>query len=91
MRAKMSPQNEGLNRVLTSDAYTEGAKRCAQWQYAQMAPMGAFWTAIWTAIQLADDENLDRLELAFPEDVFAYATFMSGELIERWKADGLRL
>lgn len=36
---------------------------------------GSFYTTLFTAIQLADSENLEKLSKGFPEEVIAFRTY----------------
>ena len=47
-------------------------KACVEWQYRML---GDFRKALWTAITLADDDNLSQLKFAFPVEVAAYLNF----------------
>ena len=82
-------QYEAICRVLESDDFTPGEKHCLQWQFAQMVPMGSFFTALWQAIELADPTNRAALRLGFPDDVAAHASYKSGYLAPRWEAFGV--
>lgn len=57
------------------DAYHKlsvGEQRLCDWQFGRL---GSFWSGMWRAISTADDSNLERLALAFPEEVEAYKRF----------------
>lgn len=43
-----------------------------EWQFGLC---GDFMSAIWKAISLADEENLARLQLAFPTQVLGYKCY----------------
>lgn len=45
-----------------------------QWQYK--GDMGHFRNAVWKAIQNADNGNLERLRLGFPDQVDAYLRYI---------------
>jgi hypothetical protein len=54
------------------DQLTEGERHLVQWQYDFA---GGFTKALWTALTIADRNNLARLALGFPDDVEAYKKF----------------
>lgn len=49
-----------------------GEQRLCDWQFGRLS---GFWTAVWKAIATADNSNLERLALAFPDEVEAYKRF----------------
>lgn len=53
-----------------------GERHLIEWQYNCG---GFFFTMLWNAISRADDGNLARLSLGFPEDVEAYLRFRDEE------------
>lgn len=55
-----------------SDKLTRGERFILEWQYDLL---GSFSTNIAKAISCADGYNLEKLELAFPEEVKAYRKF----------------
>ncbi len=57
---------------MSIDNLTSGERFIFDWQY-RMA--GGFNTALVEAISRADEDNLDRLSLGFPEEVEAYKNF----------------
>jgi hypothetical protein len=51
-----------------------GVQSLIKWQFEDH---GGFFTALWMAISRADEGNLQRLGIAFPEEVRAYIRFKS--------------
>lgn len=51
---------------------TAGEEQLVKWQFRMQ---GDFYSALWKAIMLADEGNLDRLAEGFPDDVDAYKRF----------------
>lgn len=76
-----------LRRVaLASDDWTAGEKLILRWQFRSL---GHFWTQLFEAMVRADDENLDRLALGYPDAVEALRDWRFGDLGERLEAAGL--
>lgn len=72
---------EGLKKIMESAELTQGEKDYIfdnQYHHA-----GHFMTAIWEAIARADENNLRRLRMGFPEEVDAYLAWARGDLHER--------
>jgi len=51
---------------------TDGERDLIYWQYQKL---GGFKTALWSAIEKADNQNMDLLAKGFPEQVEAYRRF----------------
>lgn len=56
------------------NSLNEGERSLVNWQYNMM---GGFESALWDAIKRADEGNLARLALGFPEHVEAYINYAS--------------
>ncbi len=72
---------DGLQKIMESTELTQGEKDYIfdkQYHHA-----GHFMTAIWEAIGRADEFNLGRLHLGFPQEVDAYLAWTRGDLHER--------
>lgn len=72
---------EGLRKIMDSTELTQGEKAYIfdkQYHHA-----GHFMAAIWEAISRADEHNLFRLRLGFPQEVDAYLEWTRGDLHER--------
>lgn len=55
-----------------SNRHTKGFDKYLEFQYHQA---GGFYTRLFQAIQVADEDNLERLEEGFPSAVDAYKTW----------------
>lgn len=53
---------------------SQGVRSLVKWQYRMH---GGFYTALWDAISRADTYHLDKLSLAFPDEVEAYRKYTS--------------
>lgn len=80
--------NEFINAVLDGqvEGFDEADKAAIGWQYHK-ATFGGFRRALWGAIEVADDTNLQRLAAGFPIDVKGYYRWTLGGLGTRlWAA-----
>ena len=51
---------------------TDAERKLCDWQYERS---GSFYKHLFEAIKSADSENLDKMELAFPEEVRAFCRY----------------
>lgn len=71
-------------RLYRSGEFNAGEISLLKWQYREH---GGFFTALWSAISQADDDNLDRLSFGFPDHVQAYRDYVAtGEFNRKLKA-----
>ena len=77
-----------IHRILESPDWSRSEKWIVRWQFKLL---GDFETALSQAISRADENNLARLELGFPEQVEGYANWAYGTLGERLRAAGLNV
>jgi len=83
---------ESIFAAMDSPDFTPEERVVIAWQYnASMQMMGGFLTALWEAIALADDDNLDPLECGFPLHVRAYRDWSQGDMGQRIRAKGLSI
>ena len=54
------------------DGLTQADIKVCKWQYKML---GDFYTSLFQTMIKADDDNLDKLEKAFPEEVGAYKRY----------------
>lgn len=78
----------GVGDILFSPEWTEGEKWIVKFQFRLL---GGFGTALANAICAADENNLDRLALGFPEEVSGYRAWVYGDLRIRLNAAGLEI
>ena len=57
--------------------WTNAEKAVIKWQFKLN---GDFRTALWEAIKRADEGNLDRLALGFPDEVYGFRQWSQGDL-----------
>ena len=81
-------QHERITDILANPYWTEGEKFIVEWQFRLL---GDFKTALIDAIKLADEGNLDRLELGFPDEVQGFRAWAYGDLGQRLRDAGLEL
>lgn len=62
------------------------AKAVLKWQWRLY---GDFFTALFDAIKLADDQNLERLRLGFPIEVTGFVEWNRGSLAEKLREKGV--
>ena len=80
------PQHNIITDILESPAWTDGEKFVVKWQFQVL---GHFKTALMDAIKLADEKNLARLELGFPDEVQGFRAWAYGDLGNRLRQTGL--
>ena len=72
--------------MLASPDWTPAEKAVVKWQWRLY---GDFFTALWNAIKLADDQNLARLARGFPDEVEGLHLWREEDLAVRLRAAGL--
>ena len=75
-----------VRNMLVSPDWTLAEKAVVKWQWRLY---GDFYTALWHAIKLADDQNLERLARGFPYEVAGLRLWREGDLAVRLRAAGL--
>jgi hypothetical protein len=68
--------------VMTGDEFTSGEKFICQAQYRN-ATLSSFESALWTIMCAADDYNMGRLALAYPDRVQAFLQWRLSDLRQR--------
>ena len=82
-------QQHRLQReILASLDWSLAEKAVVKWQ---LRLYGDFYTALWQAIARADEGNLARLALGFPNEVEGYKAWAWGDLGRRLRAAGLEI
>jgi hypothetical protein len=76
---------EQFAAIMTSDQFTPGEKFAAQAQYAPET-FSSFGSALWNLLCAADQYNLERIALAFPDHVAALGVWRHGNLRQRFEA-----
>lgn len=77
-----------VGTFLESEDWTSAEKLVIRWQFGLL---GDFQTALFEAIKRADDSNLARLELGFPEQVAGFTAWSRGDLGTRLRNAGLEI
>ncbi len=73
--------HDGLRKIMDSPDLTPGEKKYIfDWQYHHG---GHFSHALFAAIARADESNLYKLSLGFPEEVQGFKAWTRGDLHER--------
>lgn len=72
--------------ALESSDWTVGEKAVIKWQFRMW---GRFYTTLFEVISIADDENLAKLRLAFPDEVDGFIAWNRGDLGKRLEDAGL--
>jgi len=62
------------------------AKAIVKWQWGLY---GDFYTALFSAIKRADDENIERLALGFPIEIRGFLAWSRGTLAKELRAKGV--
>jgi hypothetical protein len=78
--------HEKIREILDSTEFSESDKAVVMWQYQLL---GGFYTALWSAIARADEDNLERLSHGFPIEVEGYRSWSYGNLSARLRSAGL--
>ncbi len=77
-----------LRDALNSPQFDEADRVVIFWLFHFF---GDFRTALWEAICRADEENLERLRLGFPNEVEGYKRWTRGNLGQRFRDFGLEV
>jgi len=77
-----------VEQVLNSNLWTPGEKAIVKWQFRLL---GGFLDALFLAIARANEENLAKLELTFPEEVAGFRAWSHGDLARRLRKAGLEI
>lgn len=72
--------------ILMSDQWTRPEKEVVAWQFDMV---GDFKKSLWDAIIRADNNNLEKIRLGFPELVEGYLLLSEGDLATRLRKAGL--
>ena len=84
----MSALKEQVTEFLISPKWTDSEKWVIKWQFRQLSH---FQMALAMVIQLADDNNLEKLHLGFPIQVMGFMMWSEGDLGERLREAGLEI
>ncbi len=79
---------EQIRSVLIDEQFTPGEKFIVRMQFAQAIQPSNFESKLWEVICAADQDNLDRLECAFPAEVRAFRSWTQGDLGNRVRKAG---
>jgi hypothetical protein len=71
---------------LADSRESEEAKAVLKWQWRLY---GSFFAALFDAIKLADDKNLERLRLGFPIEVAGFLAWNRGDLAGELRRRGV--
>ena len=80
---------ETIYKFLNDDRWTKGEKFIIKWQFNSLRLLGDFSSTLIKAISLADENNLKKLELGFPEEVGGFRAWAHGDLGKRLREAGL--
>lgn len=81
---------ESVIEALSSDAWTPAEKWVLKWQWQKaIGALGHFEAALAEAIIRADDGNLARLRLGFPDQVDGFIAWSRGDLARRMRDAGV--
>ena len=75
-----------IREFLADPNETAQAKAVVKWQWRLY---GDFYTALWNAIKMADEDNLGRLHKGFPVEVEGYIAWTRGGLAKDLRAKGV--
>lgn len=81
-------QRRLMGEILASPDWSPAEKAVVKWQ---LRLYGHFYTALWQAIARADEKNLEKLALGFPDEVAGYKLWAWGDLGRRLRAAGLEI
>ena len=76
------------DEMLKSDVWTYGEKAIVKWQFHLH---GNLFTALFEAFARADEKNLYRLSLGFPQETEALREWRYGSLAKRLREAGLEI
>jgi len=87
-RAGRNPAEDtiSIGVMLSSSNWTNAEKLVIKWQFRLL---GDFCQALFQAIALADDDNLELLSRVFPDEVAGYKAWTCGDLATRLRDAGL--
>lgn len=91
MARPQKDQRKLLGQILESKDWANSEKAVLEWQFRLC---GDFKTALWGAIVRADEGNLARLELGFPDEVAGYKAWTWAEpyaLSTKFREAGLQI
>jgi hypothetical protein len=77
---------KSVAEALVSSDFTDATKFVLKWQFGLL---GDFQTALAQAIMKADDDNLARLRIGFPDQVDGFLQWNRGDLAQRLRAEGI--
>ncbi len=81
--------HQQLGKFLGPDSNWTGPEQAViKWQFRLC---GDFKTALWEAIKHADEGNLDKLALGFPNEVYGFRQWVAGDLGTRLREAGLEI
>ena len=81
---------EAVIDALNSDKWTAAEKWVLKWQWQRALDLlGGFEEALAKAIIRADDSNLPRLRLGFPDQVDGFLAWSRGDLAKRLRDAGV--
>lgn len=75
-----------VHAFLADSKESPEAKAVLKWQWHLY---GHFFTALFDAIKLADDQNLVKLGLGFPAEVAGFLAWNRGDLAEELRRKGV--
>lgn len=78
-----------IRAVLGSPNFTPAEKFVIRAQYRGIIPMGNFEEKLWDLMAAADDVNLIKIGMGWPDLVAAVLDWQRGDLAERIRAAGL--
>jgi len=83
----MPATQEQIAKALgSSSPWSPGVKSLIKWRFGLH---GDFYSALWNAIKVADQRNLGRIALGFPEEIEAFNQWSYGDLGEILRESGL--
>ena len=87
-RAGRNPAEDtiSIGVMLSSSEWTTAEKCVIKWQFRLL---GHFRRALFQAIAMADDDNLELLSRGFPDEVAGYKAWTRGDLATRLRDAGL--
>lgn len=86
----MDEMKQAIHEALASPDWTDAEKWVLKWQWQKLLGLlGGFETALAEAIMRADEGNLARLRLGFPDQVDGFLAWSRGDLARRLRAAGV--
>ncbi len=77
-----------IGKIINDPQFTPGEKQLVLWQFGKL---DSFEKALWKLISLADETNLNQLELGFSREVVAFRSWAYGDLGDRFRKAGLNI